>query len=42
MSKAVLTDKAMDDIVAAVNGPLDAKFRDIIDLINRKENYTDL
>ena len=42
MSKAVLTDKALDDIVAAVSGPLDVKLRDIIDIINRRENYKDL
>ena len=39
MSSAVFTEKALSEVVDAVNGPLDQKVRDIVELINKKENW---
>ncbi len=39
MSKAVFTDNAIEEVKALVRGPLDVKMRDVINAINKKENW---
>ena len=41
MSKAVMTEKALKDIMDMLKGDLNVKVRDIVALVNRKENWTD-
>lgn len=41
MSKAVMTEKALDKIMEVVKGDLNVKVREIVDVVNNPENWTD-